>query len=137
MKSLSDHQIPTELSPPEAIAIPSLPSCLQERYGRGPTLHTLNVPYSSLTSSTVKTEHRSQSPTSPAAPESPSTHCPCHPGPLKHARLSPSPPHPGSSQTVLQELEQAVPPVPRQFALELPDRKCPVSGNQSRCGLSG
>src|SRR5258705_10525939 len=92
---------------------------------------------SSLKRNTVETEHRSQSPTSPAAPESPSTHCPCHLGPLKSARLSPSHPHPGSSQTVLQGLEQAVPPVPRQFAPESPDRKCPVSANQSRCGLSG
>src|SRR5260370_27589792 len=120
MKSLSDHQIPTELSPPEANSTPSLPWSLQERYGPWPTLHTLHVPYSSLKSSTVKTEHRSQSPTSPAAPESPSTHCPCHRDPLKRARFSPSPPHPGSSQTVLQGLEQAVPPVPLHSALEAP-----------------
>src|SRR5271170_6943394 len=87
MKSPSDHQIPIELSPPEANSTPSPPVSLQERYGPGPTLHTLNVPYRSLKSSTVKTEHRSQSPTSPAAPDSPSTHCPYHPGPLKRATL--------------------------------------------------
>src|SRR5258705_1228843 len=113
MVSLLDHHIPAQLSPPNSNATPSLPVSLQERDGPAPTLHTLHVPYSRLKRSTAKTEHRSQSPTSPAARESPSTHCPCHRDPLKRARLSPSPPHPGSSQTVLQGLEQAVPPVPR------------------------
>ena len=37
-KSLSDHQIPAELSPPEANLTPSLPVSLQERYGPWPKL---------------------------------------------------------------------------------------------------
>src|SRR6266581_3689102 len=106
MGYLLDHRIPAQPFPPNANATPSLPVSLQERDGPAPTLHTLHVPYNSLKRSTAKTERRSQSPALPAAPESPSTHCPCHPGQLKHARLSPSHPYPGSSQTVLQELEQ-------------------------------